>query len=189
MEGPFSAQLSSSGRSGRGAISMPSSINASGFIAGGLSDDAARLGFAMVDLARLIRETFADILGASAHRLNHFPELAHHLAFLRIHRQRPCGGLRETADTAVPSALCRCMRTTDRARNQVTFACVVKSALEENHASNSWSLSQCRLNEITPLALPLRLSAPVSMIFARIPEIGNLAAGRFHLVKRTVSRR
>jgi hypothetical protein len=59
---------------------------------------------------------------SSAHRLNHFPELAHHLAFLRIHRQRPCGPCRETADRRRHQRLADGMRTTDRTFNQAPFA-------------------------------------------------------------------
>jgi hypothetical protein len=58
-----SFQLRSSGRSGNGAISMPSSINDLASSLRGLSDDAPRFGFAMMDLARLIGKPLADILG------------------------------------------------------------------------------------------------------------------------------
>jgi hypothetical protein len=73
----------------------------------------------MVDLARLIGKALADILGVGANRLNHFPELAHHLASFRDPSPEAVrAASRETATAGAIRALPILPRTTHRTFNQ-----------------------------------------------------------------------
>ncbi len=64
--------------------SMPSSARRSGVLDARLAVDSARVGLAVVHLARLLDEIFADILGIRQNLVAQFLQLPKHLPLLRI---------------------------------------------------------------------------------------------------------
>ena len=173
------AQFRSSGNTGIGMNSTPSSA-APRLFGRRLAIDAARVGFAEMDLARLLGELVADIVGVFAHLFGQRLELRHRLLLLpRPWRARSfpvCGRSRRQA----PSAPCRpwASRRAGNRRGRASAACRNRHCCETRPRIRARGRRAGKSGSRRRSLAAVRHRGCGARELARILEIGNLAPRR-----------